>query len=415
MATLSYDFSGDTPLNPVAGWSLVAASSTYSAICVDISGNYKWRLASSGSGDTVRFSCDAAGSSVEDAIISGKFIRRGATSSTSFRLRHDGSGHGSETCYSMDVGNNYMIIYRQESGSVTATIGDDTPTTTAESEFNFKFEVTGTTIRGKVWSGAEPGAWNVSGTDSGISSAGLVVMGSQGTNDYDDLEITSDDIEVDVDVTPTLGTLDVEGYSPGVTINSKIDQDPIGELGIGLWSASISSPPQHTVTVNKVTVVQSALGTLEVEGYDPVIVAATGATNSPVGTLEIEGFNPSVTATTSTSVNLYIKFKDEAGNVHTRQLWVRPLVTEVTTTYTAQNIEEHILADATGGAFTITMPTASGREGYVYTVKKTDSSANAVKVDGLVDETIDGDADFDLEFQDETITLVSDGSDWWII
>jgi hypothetical protein len=86
-----------------------------------------------------------------------------------------------------------------------------------------------------------------------------------------------------------------------------------------------------------------------------------------------------------------------------------------TTTYTAANVEEIILANATGGAFTITMPTAVEREGYIYSIKKTDSSANAVKVDGLGSEEIDGDADFDLLSQDEVITVVSDNANWWVI
>jgi hypothetical protein len=47
----------------------------------------------------------------------------------------------------------------------------------------------------------------------------------------------------------------------------------------------------------------------------------------------------------------------------------------------------------------------------VYTIKKTDSSVNAVTVAG----TIDGDTNFDLELQDESITITANASGWWII
>ena len=99
------------------------------------------------------------------------------------------------------------------------------------------------------------------------------------------------------------------------------------------------------------------------------------------------------------------------GTIH----FTRPSVATKTTTYTAGDTEEVILCDATGGAFTVTMPTAVGKSGIAYSIKKIDSSANAVKVDGDSAETIDGDADFDLIAEDESITVTSDGTEWWII
>lgn len=89
-------------------------------------------------------------------------------------------------------------------------------------------------------------------------------------------------------------------------------------------------------------------------------------------------------------------------------------VTSVTTTYTILASDETILADASGGAFTVTLPTAVGITGKRYSIKKTDSSTNAVTVDGDGAETIDGDANFELALQDEVIGLVSDGTEWWI-
>ncbi len=192
----------------------------------------------------------------------------------------------------------------------------------------------------------------------------------------------SPSIGLGVNVAPTLGTVSIAGYDPVV-------------------AAAVNTT--------------ATLGTLSITGYDPTVTAPIGVQQTPVGALTITGFNPTVAAVSSTLVDLFFKFKDASGIVRTRQFWRRPVWVTVTSTYTASNIEENIAAGAAGGAFTITMPSAVNRNGYTYNIKKTDASANAVKVDGLAAQTIDGDADFDLEYEDEVITLSSDNANWQII
>jgi hypothetical protein len=86
-----------------------------------------------------------------------------------------------------------------------------------------------------------------------------------------------------------------------------------------------------------------------------------------------------------------------------------------TGTYTAAVSDYVILCDASGGAFTVTLPAASGVTGLVLHVKKTDSSGSAVTIDGNSTETIDGDQTIDLLLQYESVTLVSDGTSWHIL
>jgi len=75
-----------------------------------------------------------------------------------------------------------------------------------------------------------------------------------------------------------------------------------------------------------------------------------------------------------------------------------------------------ILCDASGGAFTVTLPEATGgADGRVFHIKKVDASANAVTVDGHAAETIDGAATQALSAQYDSIMLVSDGTEWWIL
>ncbi len=82
--------------------------------------------------------------------------------------------------------------------------------------------------------------------------------------------------------------------------------------------------------------------------------------------------------------------------------------------YTAGG-DETILVDATAAARTITLPAAAGKLGWIYNIKKVDSSANAVVIDGNASETIDGELTFSLTVQYMSLTIVSDGSNWHII
>ena len=75
-----------------------------------------------------------------------------------------------------------------------------------------------------------------------------------------------------------------------------------------------------------------------------------------------------------------------------------------------------ILANATSGAFTHTLlAAATAGDGFEAFVKKTDSSANAVTVDGNGSETIDGESDVTLANQFDVWGGRSDGTSWQTI
>lgn len=82
--------------------------------------------------------------------------------------------------------------------------------------------------------------------------------------------------------------------------------------------------------------------------------------------------------------------------------------------YEVQPDDEVLLVDATDGAVTVLLPIAIDNQGRVITIKKIDSSANFVTVDGN-GALLDSDPDFDLELEDEVIEVVGDGTAWWII
>lgn len=86
-----------------------------------------------------------------------------------------------------------------------------------------------------------------------------------------------------------------------------------------------------------------------------------------------------------------------------------------TTTYSILTSDQNklILCDATGGSFTVNLPAAAtAGSGWKVTVKKIDSTANTVTIDGSGSETIDGSTTYVLASQYQGVTPDSDGTNW---
>lgn len=83
--------------------------------------------------------------------------------------------------------------------------------------------------------------------------------------------------------------------------------------------------------------------------------------------------------------------------------------------YTADLDDEIILCNATSGAFSVTLPAVAVSEGKTFTMKKIDSSANAVTIDGSGSETIDGETTQTLDSQHSSMSIYCDGSAWYMV
>jgi hypothetical protein len=86
-------------------------------------------------------------------------------------------------------------------------------------------------------------------------------------------------------------------------------------------------------------------------------------------------------------------------------------VNSKTSAYTIVPGDSLVLADATGGAFNVTLPSAAGVTGQAFTVKRT-SAANNVTVATTGGQTIDGAATYVLAAIQQTVTVISDGTNW---
>jgi hypothetical protein len=95
----------------------------------------------------------------------------------------------------------------------------------------------------------------------------------------------------------------------------------------------------------------------------------------------------------------------------------RTVDTNVTSSKTAN--KDITLVNATGGNITISLPEITGpspQTGKVMVVKRLDGSSNTVSIQRSGStNTIDGSSSWQLYYRYETLTFVSDGSNWYII
>jgi len=141
------------------------------------------------------------------------------------------------------------------------------------------------------------------------------------------------------------------------------------------------------------------------------IVLFDGATGKLVKAATGSGFVKATSGVYSTAASVDLS-TDVTGTLPFNSVGYESVVTK-TTTATLVLTESTILADATGGSFTITLPTAVGNTGKVYKLKKTNAS-NAVTIDGNGAQTIDGYADIDMVALNDEITIISDGTNWQV-
>ena len=94
------------------------------------------------------------------------------------------------------------------------------------------------------------------------------------------------------------------------------------------------------------------------------------------------------------------------------QWYIFPDLVTKTTTYTATLADRIILCSTAGGAWSLTLPAASGNTDKTYYIKKTTGDAYALTIDGNASETIDGSTTLALSTQYDSVLIACDGSNW---
>lgn len=114
--------------------------------------------------------------------------------------------------------------------------------------------------------------------------------------------------------------------------------------------------------------------------------------------------------TAALTVNRTHTLPDRAGTVA-----LDPAVAAKTANYTLTGTDAWIKADASGGSFTLTLPTAVGISGRKYTITRTDNTpANTVTVATTSSQTISGAATMVIQYAFSSLDVVSDNSNWII-
>ena len=87
-----------------------------------------------------------------------------------------------------------------------------------------------------------------------------------------------------------------------------------------------------------------------------------------------------------------------------------------TANYTLLYTDFVVLADASGGAFTVTLPTAVGHSGQAFVVKKIDATTTAVHLTTTGGQTIDGIPPvIDITTPRQALWMASDGANWFVL
>ncbi len=115
-----------------------------------------------------------------------------------------------------------------------------------------------------------------------------------------------------------------------------------------------------------------------------------------------------------------LRFRDTANNI---QAYIRNTgeakfncpVHTITSNTTLTINHHYVFANASSGNITITLPPASSSKGREYVIKKIDSSSNSVIIDPNGNELIEGALTYSLTSQNQSVKIVCDGTQWWIV
>jgi hypothetical protein len=90
-------------------------------------------------------------------------------------------------------------------------------------------------------------------------------------------------------------------------------------------------------------------------------------------------------------------------------------VVSKTASYTISTEDQTIIADATLDPLNLILPTAVGSTGSIFTVKRINSGSNSVTIVATSSEYIDGNTTSVMRVPYQSLNIVSDGTNWYLI
>lgn len=197
--------------------------------------------------------------------------------------------------------------------------------------------------------------------------------------------------------------------------------------GLSMTGAGVVSFPQygtgiiHSSSVGLLTSSAVALGGADVSGTLPIANGGTGQTAKAAAFDALSPMSASgdiiYGGTSGTGTRLAAGSNSQkltlvAGVPAWASGSSNNAVRAVTTTDTITTADDTITFSSSGGAYTITLPTASGNTGKIFYFKKTDSSTNIVTIDANGSETIDGALNVQSASIYDELAIQSNGTNW---
>lgn len=200
---------------------------------------------------------------------------------------------------------------------------------------------------------------------------------------------------------------DVSNLSSGDKVFYAIEEGTNREVGVGTFN--IGTPN----TLSRDTVIESTNSDDPISLGGNAVVFAT-MPGSYLRTLDENG-NFDLQSTRAINVSTPTADSDAATKGYTDTLFG---VTSRSNSYTITDSDHGDIqsVDASGGTRTITAPDPSSvGSGFIFAVRKSDSSGNNVTINPNGSETFDGASSLTLQQQYERVVLRTDGTDWIIV
>lgn len=154
--------------------------------------------------------------------------------------------------------------------------------------------------------------------------------------------------------------------------------------------------------------------TLKSKGTGRVVIQAGGSSTTAIQVQSSGGSSIVNIDSTNSRMSVGLNATTPTSTLQIIGSFALPIRT-VTANTTATATDHTILGDTTSAAFQLTLPTAVGITGRMYTLKRTNSGANNLTVGTTSSQTIDGSTTYVMTTQYKYITVQSDGANWVII
>lgn len=209
----------------------------------------------------------------------------------------------------------------------------------------------------------------------------------------------------------TTDAVTATSHTHSIATAAAVSQSNATTNGVGTSTSLARADHTHAITGFALTAHSHGSSEVSAITYAVAATALTGASTAPSNGQLLIGDGTDYTRATLTA-GQGIKVTNGAGSITIAQ---SETVVTKTAAYTMTATDSICLADATSASFVITLPAVASSAGIMYNIKKIDSSANTVTIDGNAAELIDGAANTVLGFQFQSISLICDGSAWYIL